>query len=177
MTPGPLDHRQDPYSPSLVRAIRFAAILFLLAGAQGLAAPDDLGGSAVASALEGSAQRVWLGLYALGGLLVVIGISAPRLPGRAGRRRPELEVVGLWQLIGGGAINLLVIFAIRGPLPDGASLTTVGLLFLALRMLHGRVGDLAGLVAHSVLVPPWDRRRMQEPLAHPDRRTEPSRPE
>ena len=71
-----------------------------------------------------------------------------RRPGRA--RRPVLAAVpaprarglGLWLLLGGFTINLLILVTLYGPLPNGATLTSVAALILALRLAYRRLLDL-----------------------------------
>lgn len=119
---------------------RARGIVFLagLCFASGLAGLLGTGSSAseLGAELADIARVVWLGLYAGGGLLVLVGVYWPGLP------RPELEGLGLWPLIGGFTINLLVVLAIRGPLPDGPTMTQMTALLLAIWLAHGRALDL-----------------------------------
>lgn len=159
MSPQVLDPERCKRYRRSARPIVFAAVLFALAGIQGLIAPEGLGASTVARELGRVAQTAWLFLYAFGGVVVIAGARWPRRP------RPELEVLGLWPLMGGSTINLGTLLLIHGPIPNGASLTTIGLLGLAIWTLHGRVLDLedAALVERRVrrTPPPSSDRRLQ----------------
>lgn len=136
MSPSSLDpHNRREY---LRRAagVELLGGLCLLAGAVGLLNPGPLDASPLASELDRVARAVWLALYAGGGALSLAGLYWPRLP------RPELEGLGLWLLIGGFSINLLGIIALYGPVPNGATLTTVAALLLCIRLAYRRLLDL-----------------------------------
>lgn len=178
MSPSSLDPRSVVPYRRRARAILFVGVLFLSAGIGGLLNPHDVGESIVARELTSAAQTVWLALFAIGGLLVVLGIRWPGCP------RPELEVLGLWPLIGGSSINLLTIVVSRGPIPPPAVMTTVVLLGLAIWTLHGRVMDLEDALDRrehdaaefdpddDVIRPSFDRRRRRaQPYSGPERRT------
>jgi hypothetical protein len=131
------------------RGVVFLAGLCLVSGLAGLTGTGS-SASVLGQELADVGRLVWLGLYAVGGLLVLVGVYWPELP------RPELEVLGLWPLMGGFTINLLVVLAIRGPLPDGPTMTQMSALLLAIWLAHGRALDLEG--ARDVDTDPRDRR-------------------
>jgi hypothetical protein len=136
MSPSSLDpHNRREYRRR-ASGIEFLGALLLIAGAYGLLAPSPLEESVLASSLSRTARIIWLSLYAGGGALVLTGLYWPKLP------RPELEGLGLWLIIGGLATNVLVLFYLRGPIPDGASLTTIAALVLSGRLALRRLGDL-----------------------------------
>lgn len=141
----------DPRYRRRARGIVFLAGLCFSAGASGIVRGGD--SSLAAQELARTAELAWLALYALGGALVIIGVYWPRLA------RPELEVLGLWPLMGGFTINLLVVMADRGPIPDGGTMTTLAALLLAIWLTHGRVLDLE------------EARDLASPQAQPDRRS------
>ena len=130
----------DPHNAREYRrrasGVELLAGLCITSGLVGLLRLDELGVSVVARQLGAVAQIVWLSLYLAGGALALAGLYWPRVP------RPELEALGLWLLVGGFSINLLVLVAIRLPVPDGASLTTMSALVLAIRLAYRRVLDL-----------------------------------
>lgn len=121
--------------------VELAGFLCLIAGVLGLANPHDLGESVLAQQLSNVAQHAWLACYAAGGALILAGLHWPRRLS-PNTPRPELEGLGLWLLLGGMAINLLVLLTLRGPIPDGATATTVTAIVLFMRLCYLRLLDL-----------------------------------
>jgi hypothetical protein len=128
------------------RGVVFLAGLCLISGLTGLTGTGS-SVSMLRQELADVAELVWLSLYAGGGALVLVGVYWPRLP------RPELELLGLWPLMGGFTINVLVVLALRGPIPDGPTMTQLTALLLAVWVAHGRTLDLEGAGADAGAAP------------------------
>jgi hypothetical protein len=95
--------------------------------------PTRLKGGAIAQTLGGPLDTIWLIMYLAGGILAAAGVLWRPIP------RPELEVAGVWLLIGAMLINGLAIVAVRGPV--AGLLTALGLFVIA-DVLYARARDL-----------------------------------
>jgi hypothetical protein len=124
----------------------FLGVLCILAGVGGLLDPEALGQSTLARELGPPAQKVWLGCYALGGVLLLAGTMWPR------RAREEWETAGLCLVLGGMAINAMIVLALRGPLTGGTTLLSI---LFASWMIQGRLQELRERATFDA----WDRRR------------------
>jgi hypothetical protein len=124
----------------------FLGVLCLLAGVGGLLDPEGIGTSTIARELGAWAQKVWLGCYALGGLLLLMGTMWPR------RAREDIETSGLCMVLGGMAINGMVVLTLRGPIVGGTTLLSI---LFASWMIQGRLQELRELATFEQ----WDRRQ------------------
>jgi hypothetical protein len=130
----------------------FLGVLCLLAGVGGLLDQEALGQSTIARELGAWAQKVWLGCYALGGLLLLAGTMWPR------RAREDIETAGLCMVLGGMAINGMVVLTLRGPVVGGTTLLSI--LFASWMKVAGvaRVGYVRAMGSPAVAAPlVWPR--------------------
>lgn len=109
----------------------FLGVLCLLAGISGMV--EGLEESTIGSQLGLWAQRVWLALYALGGLFTLAGTMWPR------HSRPEWESLGLCTILGGMGINAVIVLWLRGPVVGGTTLLSI---LFATWMVQGRLVEL-----------------------------------